>query len=255
MRHAGWLKQIRLRCGLGVLGKSCAAPEHGRRTPSVWRSQIPPSLVTTVKDPTMAPTLSRRAFLVRSSTVTAGVVAASLTFAAPATADPATSTAWVLHPTGGCRCAACRSHAANRIFASAADASNGRAHPGCRCLPVGIDIGAAARQTFFTGTGNDVVDRRHPGVEAILSADRTQHAGGPAHRHGARVAPIVSPADLPSKIAPPIVAGLPSTHSAAGATVTRLDPTALEWTPLPVAATALGLILWLRNRRADDATS
>jgi hypothetical protein len=253
MRHAGWLKQIRLRCGLGVLGKSCAALEHGRRTLSVWRSQIPPSLVTTVKDPTMAPTLSRRAFLVRSSAVTAGVVAASLTFAAPAMADPATSTAWVLHPTGGCRCAACRSHAANRIFASAVDASAGRAHPGCRCVPAAIEIGTATRHDFFSGT--NVVDRRHPGVDAILTADRAQVTARPAQQHGPPLAPNAGPAYLPARIAPPAIAGSSPPHAAAGATVTRLDPTALEWTPLPVAATALGLILWLRNRREDDATS
>ncbi len=75
-------------------------------------------------------------------------------------------------PAGGCvGCAACRSHAANRILPSA---QAGRAHPGCKCLALpDPSIDAATYAALFTPSVNNptggAVDRRWGWVTAVLA--------------------------------------------------------------------------------------
>jgi hypothetical protein len=228
----------------------------------------------------MTTTLSRRGFLIRGSAVSGAVLATSFGLAAPATAD-ARPTAWVLRTRGGCRCSACRAHAANRVFASAADASSGRAHPGCRCTAIPVAISPSVYRRCFAG--RSAVDRRHPGVEAIFASDPVSVASGlaqadpivlserspdgsgqPPTPAGATNGSQPTPhASATGRVAPPLTPPSPhqasasprqgsaSPHQATGKTTTSFDISAVEWTPLPIAASALGLMLWLRNRRED----
>src|SRR5476651_2667600 len=89
---------------------------------------------------TLSRPLSRRQLLVAGMTAgAAALVGAPLAGAAPAVA------VWGLDPNAdrdGCGCSgcvACRAHAANKIFPSAADADVRRAHPRCRCAVVQLD--------------------------------------------------------------------------------------------------------------------
>jgi len=62
-----------------------------------------------------------------------------------------------------CRCNACRSHAANKIFTTRQAAVVGRAHVGCRCQPVPVsasDVGSSAL-LLHSHDGGRSVDLRH----------------------------------------------------------------------------------------------
>ena len=87
--------------------------------------------------------------------------------------------AWGLDPGGGgdpgaCGCggcAACRSHGANKLFASAVAADTGRAHAFCRCLVVPLvrlEEGVY-HALFVDGGARSSVDRRHQWVQAVLA--------------------------------------------------------------------------------------
>jgi hypothetical protein len=93
--------------------------------------------------------------------------------------------AWGLDPNwgggpGACGCGACsscRSHAANKLFASAAAADAGRAHAFCRCLVVPlVRLDEGMYDALFVDGGSRAsVDRRYQWVQAVL-------AQGPAVR-------------------------------------------------------------------------
>jgi hypothetical protein len=71
----------------------------------------------------------------------------------------------------GCAtCASCVTHAANKLFANAAAADSGRAHPYCKCLVVPLTRIDADLYTslFINGGGRDAVDRRYQWVQALF---------------------------------------------------------------------------------------
>jgi len=127
---------------------------------------------------------SRRRFL-RGLIVGGTVVVAGRQSAAGAsmttTSDTATAMVWRLnsdwgYPVGSsgamqCRCNACRTHAANKLFLTADDAMSGRIHPNCRCQPEAIAVPARllGDLTNIAG-GGPSVDRRWAEVSAALAA-------------------------------------------------------------------------------------
>ena len=94
------------------------------------------------------------------------------------------ATVYGLDPDGGSdgcgcsACGACRSHAANKLFASAADAAAGRAHAHCRCQVVGRGAveGAIYDALFVDGGGRSSVDLRHGWVQSVLAASSSPPA-------------------------------------------------------------------------------
>ena len=126
-------------------------------------------------------TLCRRSFV---GAVTAVMWGLALGRAGPGAAAAAESVqVWGLDPcsTGGrCSCAgcsACRSHAANKLFATAAAADAKRAHPGCRCQVVALgEINRQLYDALFPAGGIRLsVDRRYPWVQEVSG----RFAGGP----------------------------------------------------------------------------
>jgi hypothetical protein len=124
--------------------------------------------------------LSRRAFL-------GGVLGASalaVPLASPAGAAPAsTNTVYWLNPDSGAGnptcvpnhgqsgcggCYACVRHYQNKIFATAAAADAGRAHPRCKCLvQAAFTVDDRTYSELFGAT--DSADRRTPGVNELLA--------------------------------------------------------------------------------------
>ena len=119
-------------------------------------------------------TLSRRSFVGSAATA---LCALSLGLPRRASAS-GTSQVWALDPLspeeekccGGCT--ACRAHAANKLFATAAVADTQRAHPGCRCRVV--LLGTIDQQLYdglFPPNGTRVsVDRRYPWVRELFDS-------------------------------------------------------------------------------------
>jgi hypothetical protein len=72
----------------------------------------------------------------------------------------------------GCgACASCRSHAANKWFASAAAADAGRAHPFCKCavIPL-VQVSERVYDALFADAGaRPSVDLRQQWVQAVLA--------------------------------------------------------------------------------------
>jgi hypothetical protein len=120
-------------------------------------------------------TLSRVSFLGAGLVTAAGALGG---YAAQARAATSVQ-AWGLDPDGrgglspcACRaCASCRSHAANKLFASAADADAGRAHLYCKCLvaPLVVLDETVYNALFVDGGARRSVDRRHQWVRAVLA--------------------------------------------------------------------------------------
>jgi hypothetical protein len=172
------------------------------------------------------PLLTRRLFLGRAATVS-GVLAFGA-FAAPA--DPASGTlvVYVLDPDagrgGGCcqACTACRGHAANSYFATAADADLHRAHPYCQCAV--IEGPALPYNTWIALFGPPAaiarprVDKRTPWVADTLAAAATP--------------PAPSPTPEPSE---------PLPDPPAAATVTATTPEAQTQTPPSSTAAPLAV--------------
>jgi hypothetical protein len=76
----------------------------------------------------------------------------------------------------GCSaCSSCLAHASNKLFASAAAADSGRAHPYCKCLVVPlVELDSDVYDALFrSGAGRDSVDRRHQWVQAVFTHDAT----------------------------------------------------------------------------------
>jgi hypothetical protein len=131
--------------------------------------------------------VSRRRFLAMAGGAVALALAAcrpkpqaSATPTGPTTTGPAAAGAYRLDPNyssdpatcpdGTCiGCAACRGHAANRIFSSAQAV---RAHPGCRCLVLpDASISSETYAALFATPNNPAggpVDRRWPWVAQVL---------------------------------------------------------------------------------------
>lgn len=84
--------------------------------------------------------LTRSRFVAAAAAGIAGVAAPQALAAPPGT------TVYFLDPCGGpseggrCSCRACESHAANKIFLTAAAADSGRAHPHCNCAIVSKQV-------------------------------------------------------------------------------------------------------------------
>jgi hypothetical protein len=105
--------------------------------------------------------------------LTAGT--AALVSAPFAGADSAVAV-WGLDPTAGhdgcgCSgCAACLAHAANKLFASAAAAADGRAHPQCKCAVAQLDLvdPSVYNALFVAGGQRGSVDRRWQWVQTAL---------------------------------------------------------------------------------------
>lgn len=122
-------------------------------------------------------TLSRVGFLGSGLVAAAGALGG---YAAQATAAESVQVwgldaSWSGDP-GACGCAACASclsHAANKLFANAAGADAGRAHPFCKCRVVPlVRFDEGVYNSLFTdGGGRDSVDRRYQWVQAVLTHD------------------------------------------------------------------------------------
>ena len=126
--------------------------------------------------------LSRRGFLGFGLVAAAGAAAC---IAPRAWASPPAQL-WGLDPDWGgesCSCGgcgACRSHAANKLFASAAAANAGRAHVFCKCLvvPVGTIDQGVYDQLFVAGSSRPSVDRREQWARSVLA--QTPHVPAPS---------------------------------------------------------------------------
>ncbi|MCB1000154.1 MAG: hypothetical protein KDB40_12735 [Acidimicrobiales bacterium] len=115
--------------------------------------------------------LTRRALLAAASATTGGLL-----LAGHVAADDMVVT-YALDPTigGTClapscsTCNACQAHGANKLFASAAAAEAGRAHPNCLCTVVpGISVPQAVFDQLFLASAS--ADRRTPAVFSLLQA-------------------------------------------------------------------------------------
>jgi hypothetical protein len=127
-------------------------------------------------------TIGRRTFVLGAAALTTAAVAEmSLIAGRSPAAAAATTFAWTLNTTNWssprgyplrthCKCSACVSHAANKIFATLRDAQDShlRAHPGCLCEPEQIELSDTVWTTLFTTIA--VVDRRDPNVATVLAA-------------------------------------------------------------------------------------
>jgi hypothetical protein len=220
----------------------------------------------------MPPTeTTRRAFL---GTVAAlAGIGLMTSFAAPAAAT-APSTAWQLVARSDCRCRACRVHAANKVFATEAAALAGRAHPGCRCAPVALELPATAYVNLFrTATS---VDRRTSGITAQLAmtgpiSNSPVATAEPQTPAAAQTPPAAS--NRPSVAPPAVVRGdahVPVSSGTESATTARshrgqevgqnkaahakTSARGIDaedwWIPVPIlaVAAAVGGLVWLRQR-------
>lgn len=91
-----------------------------------------------------------------------------------------------------CKCQACQSHAANKVFATKAVALAGRIHPCCVCQPYSIDVLAADAAAIFAG--GDTIDLRDDDARARFEA-----------------AMVRSLPPVPGPVADPVVTPVPST--------------------------------------------
>jgi hypothetical protein len=142
-------------------------------------------------------TFSRVGFL--GAGLVAAAAAAGIQANAAVAAGP--TQVWGLEPGGGCcgTCAACRAHAANKLFAHASDADAGRAHPFCRCTVVPLlQVDRSVYDALFSNGGaRPSVDRRFQWVQAVLAQAQVQapaptqteppsppsDSSAPEHRH------------------------------------------------------------------------
>ena len=156
-------------------------------------------------------TLSRRTFVGAAALATCG-----LSFGLPAAgAATASLQVWGLDPyadADGCSCkgcAACVSHAANKLFATSPAADSLRAHTGCKCGVVSLGEVDQALYTALFGNGRErlSVDRRYGWVRDTFDHPLTRpvdqnpapggHASGP-------VSPVLDQA--PSELEVPAAA-------------------------------------------------
>ncbi|MFN8019963.1 MAG: hypothetical protein U0Q03_00420 [Acidimicrobiales bacterium] len=124
-------------------------------------------------EPSPTPSFSRRTALAGGLAIAGGLVVAGPGGSVLA-ADVVPT--YALDPTqgGAClapsciTCNACQAHAANKLFASAADADAGRAHPGCRCT---VTTGISVTQTVFDQlfAAGRSADRRTTAIASLLA--------------------------------------------------------------------------------------
>jgi hypothetical protein len=121
--------------------------------------------------------LSRRAFV---GLATATACELAFGFASASASGSGVAQVWGLDPRAGsdrcgCKgCSACRSHAANKLFATAASADLQRAHPGCRCLVISL---GQIEQHLYNGlfaNSRLSVDRRQLWVQEALTKPSSQ---------------------------------------------------------------------------------
>ena len=163
--------------------------------------------------------LTRRAFL--AGIVGSGAVAVPL---AGTHAAASTSVHWLywLNPDWGtgnaacvpnkgqaeCRgCYACVKHYQNKLFASAADAEAGRAHPGCNCLVEAAFTVDPGTYTQLFPAGTAAVDRRTPGVNELLAGSSAAPASTSDAVSGTTGNADVALAFTGSALGPLVVAG------------------------------------------------
>ena len=155
-------------------GSACRSrmDEGGLGTPA--RSRPAHTNCGSLDRETSSPLLTRRR-LVSSGLLAMGTAAL---IGMPAARAASTVTVWGLDPDGGhdscgcSACAACRAHALNKIFASAADADNGRAHPYCKCVVTQLSTVEphVFDALFVSGGRRSSVDRRWQWVQAALAS-------------------------------------------------------------------------------------
>ncbi len=105
-------------------------------------------------------------------------------------------------------CSACRSHAENKLFATAAIADELRAHPGCKCLVVPLgEVDSALYGALFAGGARHSVDRRYSWVQAAFGSppsplpDPLSDDGAPDGNDGAK--DLLPELDFPTPGLPP----------------------------------------------------
>ncbi len=125
--------------------------------------------------------IGRRLFLGAVGTAAAGATLGGpgLGWAAAAPA-PAGITVWRLNADWGypvgpksrsrCRCRACHLHAANKLYATEAEAVAGRIHPCCICQTEAFTVAVDTDDLFADVAADGSVDRRNPAVAAVLAA-------------------------------------------------------------------------------------
>lgn len=140
---------------------------------------------------TRTQTLNRRAFI--GALVGAGALAVPLARSVSAAASVqavyrlnpnwgAGDAACLVNPGGSsCSgCSACVNHANNKLFATAAAADTGRAHPGCKCrVETACNVDSTTYDQLFNGASS--VDLRTPGVSARFVCAPTAPVAEPTH--------------------------------------------------------------------------
>jgi hypothetical protein len=118
--------------------------------------------------------LSRRVFLGRGAAALSGAVAAVALQANGASAAESTTPTFALTPNGGA-CAACRNHAANKVFRTNDAANTFRAHHGCHCSVVrGPSLTPPVFSAVFGDAGQSA-DRRDPRTAELLDRGTVDH--------------------------------------------------------------------------------
>ena len=156
--------------------------------------------------------LGRRRFLALSfgSSATALLGTAAVSSAAPN--DPVSvwrlSANWgyAVPPKGRtrCKCSACHSHAANRVFSTSGAALADRIHPCCVCQPFSISISQQGFDSLFSSTTS--IDLRDPGVRAAFETAVNDLIAAPT------TVPTTAPTSVPAAtppttVAPPSIVG------------------------------------------------
>ena len=77
-----------------------------------------------------------------------------------------------------CKCSSCRSHAANKVYASKAAALANRIHPCCVCQPFSIELLAEDAVGLFAGSpSGDSIDLRNDDARARFEAAMVRSLG------------------------------------------------------------------------------
>lgn len=150
--------------------------------------------------------ISRRRFVLFGLGVGSTVGAFAVPAGAAATPSPTTATLWRLSadwgypagPKGRTRCKgrACHLHAANKIYATEADALAGRLHICCMAQPVAFEVPIEVHHELTSlppSPGPALGDRRHDEVvqaleRAALAAHESSHHAAPPSRPPATLA-------------------------------------------------------------------
>jgi hypothetical protein len=123
--------------------------------------------------------IDRRGFLALLG-ATGAIALSGRALTAWSAAEPNHSLVWRLdshwgYPAGKqgrthCQCNACVQHARNKVFASQADAEDGRAHAHCGCRPRAVQIDATKFSSLFPDGGGSVDLRNGDTASAYQAA-------------------------------------------------------------------------------------